>query len=132
MITNPSAAADQRVPHTPCRWRLGRTHPRRLGTAVRCGPAGRAYVRWAARPVRLRREPRRPGNSGSDGLVTRGRPIYGPVGTCDIDADLEPGYLVVPRADSAINAALHAIGIRADPGLDEYAAVGLTRQPNDR
>jgi len=54
-------------------------------------------------------------------------PIYGPVGTCDLEIDREPGYLVVPHADSAINAALRAIGIEADSGLDEYATVGLTR-----
>jgi len=54
------------------------------------------------------------------------QPIYGPVGTCDLEIDREPGYLVVPRADNAINAGLRAIGIRAEPGLDEYGTVGLT------
>lgn len=49
------------------------------------------------------------------------------VGTCDLEVDREPGYLVVPRADSAINAALQAVGAHAEPGLDEYATVGLTR-----
>jgi hypothetical protein len=33
-----------------------------------------------------------------------GRLLYGPSGTCDIEADLEPGYHLVPRCDGAVNA----------------------------
>ena len=57
----------------------------------------------------------------------RGKLFYGPAGTCDCDADLEPGYHVAPRRDSAINVGLRAMGVQAAPGLDEYETVGLTR-----
>lgn len=56
-----------------------------------------------------------------------GRLLYGPSGTCDIEADLEPGYHLVSRGDSAINAGLRALGVRAGPGRDEYETIGLTR-----
>ena len=51
---------------------------------------------------------------------------YGPAGTCDVPADLAEGYLVAPRADSAINVGLRLMGIHASDGLDEFAAAGLT------
>ena len=41
-----------------------------------------------------------PGTQEAMGWFDR-QPIYGPVGTCDLEIDREPGYLVVPRADSA-------------------------------
>jgi len=56
-----------------------------------------------------------------------GRLAYGPAGTCDLGSDLEPGYRVVDRGDSAINAGLRMMGVQASPGLDEYATVGLGR-----
>jgi hypothetical protein len=56
-----------------------------------------------------------------------GRLFYGPAGTCDLEADREPGYQVVPPGDSAINAGLRAMGVKATPGLDEYETIGLTR-----
>ena len=56
-----------------------------------------------------------------------GKLVYGPAGTGDLEADLEPGYRVVPRSDSAINAGLRMMGVQASPGLDEYATVGLAR-----
>ena len=56
-----------------------------------------------------------------------GRMMYGPSGTCDIEADLEPGYRLVPRSDSAINAGLRLLGAHASPGQDEYETIGLTR-----
>src|SRR5215470_16058163 len=56
-----------------------------------------------------------------------GRLLYGPSGTCDSEADLEPGYHLIPRCDSAINAGLRILGVRASPGQDEYQAIGLTR-----
>lgn len=52
---------------------------------------------------------------------------YGPCGTSDIEADLEPGYRLARREDSAINAGLRALGVRARPGRDEYDTIGLTR-----
>jgi hypothetical protein len=51
---------------------------------------------------------------------------YGPVGTCDVPADLVEGYRVAPRADSAINVGLRLMGIHASDGLDEFAAAGLS------
>jgi hypothetical protein len=55
-----------------------------------------------------------------------GRLSYGPTGTCDLEADREPGYQVVARRDSAINGGLRAMGVHAAPGADEYEAIGLT------
>jgi len=51
---------------------------------------------------------------------------YGPAGTCDLPADLTEGYVVAPRADSAINVGLRLMGIHAAAGLDEFAAAGLS------
>jgi hypothetical protein len=45
-----------------------------------------------------------------------GQVMLGPLGTCDLEADLEPGYRLVPRRDSAINAGLRALGVRAQAG----------------
>lgn len=56
-----------------------------------------------------------------------GEPWYGPCGTSDIEADLEPGYRLARGRDKAINAGLRALGVRALPGQDEYATIGLTR-----
>lgn len=56
-----------------------------------------------------------------------GELVYGPSGTCDLASDLEPGYRVVPRSDSAINAGLRMMGVQASPGRDEYATAGLAR-----
>ena len=56
----------------------------------------------------------------------RGRLIYGPSGTCDIEEDFEPGYHLAPY-DNAVNAGLRAMGVRAAVGTDEYETVGLTR-----
>jgi len=56
-----------------------------------------------------------------------GRLFYGPSGTCDLEADREPGYRVVPLEDSAINHGLRAMGVQAVPGVDEYETIGLTR-----
>jgi hypothetical protein len=56
-----------------------------------------------------------------------GQLAYGPSGTCDLESDREPGYRVVPRRDSAINAGLRMMGVQASPGLDEYASVGLAK-----
>jgi len=56
-----------------------------------------------------------------------GRLVYGPTGTCDLEADREPGYRVVPREDGAINRGLRAIGVQAALGVDEYETIGLTR-----
>jgi hypothetical protein len=55
-----------------------------------------------------------------------GRLLYGPSGSCDIEADLEPGYQLAP-SDDAVNAGLRAIGVQAINGRDEYATVGLER-----
>jgi hypothetical protein len=56
-----------------------------------------------------------------------GRLFYGPTGTCDLEVDREPGYRVVPLEDGAINRGLRAMGVHADPGVDEYQTIGLTR-----
>lgn len=56
-----------------------------------------------------------------------GRLLYGPSGTCDIEADLEPGYHLIPRCDGAVNAGLRVLGVRVSPGQDEYQAIGLAR-----
>jgi hypothetical protein len=56
-----------------------------------------------------------------------GRLWYGPSGTCDIEADLEPGYHLISRFDGAINAGLRRLGVRASGGLDEFETIGLTR-----
>ncbi len=56
-----------------------------------------------------------------------GRLFYGPAGTCDLQADREPGYQVAPHRDSAINGGLRAMGVQAAPGVDEYETIGLTR-----
>jgi hypothetical protein len=55
-----------------------------------------------------------------------GQLLYGPSGTCDVEADLEPGYLLAP-GDNAVNAGLRAIGVHAADGRDEYATVGLDK-----
>jgi hypothetical protein len=55
-----------------------------------------------------------------------GQLLYGPSGTCDIEADFEPGYHLAP-CDDAVNAGLRAIGVHATGGRDEYATVGLDR-----
>lgn len=52
---------------------------------------------------------------------------YGPCGTSDVEADLEPGYRLARREYSAINVGLRALGVRADPGRDEYGTIGLAR-----
>jgi hypothetical protein len=67
-----------------------------------------------------------PGTQEASGWQ-EGRLFYGPAGTCDLEADLEPGYELVAPADAAINAGLRAMGVRAAPGLDEFATIGLTR-----
>ena len=56
-----------------------------------------------------------------------GEPWYGPCGTSDIEADLEPGYRLGRGRDSAVNAGLRALGVRAAPGHDEYETIGLAR-----
>ncbi len=56
----------------------------------------------------------------------RGRLLYGPSGTCDIEADLEPGYHLA-TAENAVNVGLRAIGVRAADGSDEFDTVGLGR-----
>ena len=56
-----------------------------------------------------------------------GQLVSGPSGTCACDRDREEGYRVVGRADSAINAGLRMMGVRAAGGLDEYATAGLDR-----
>jgi hypothetical protein len=56
-----------------------------------------------------------------------GRLFYGPTGTCDLEADREPGYQVAPHRDSAVNGGLRAMGVPAAPGIDEYETIGLTR-----
>jgi hypothetical protein len=53
--------------------------------------------------------------------------FYGPIGTCDLEADREPGYQVASREDMAINSGLRAMGVQAAPGVDEFETVGLTR-----
>jgi hypothetical protein len=40
-----------------------------------------------------------------------GRLLYGPARNCDLEADREPGYQVVPPRNSAINAGLRAMGV---------------------
>jgi hypothetical protein len=57
----------------------------------------------------------------------QGRLFYGPTGTCELEADREPGYRVVPLADMAINGGLRAMGVQAVPGVDEFETIGLTR-----
>jgi len=56
----------------------------------------------------------------------QGQLLYGPSGTCDIEADLEPGYQLA-LGDDAVNAGLRALGVRAIDGRDEYATVGLDK-----
>lgn len=56
-----------------------------------------------------------------------GEPWYGPCGTSDTEANLEPGYRLARGRDSAVNAGLRALGVRALPGQDEYATIGLDR-----
>jgi hypothetical protein len=56
-----------------------------------------------------------------------GRLWYGPSGTCDIEADLEPGYHLISRFDGAINAGLRALGVKASNSQDEFETIGLTR-----
>jgi hypothetical protein len=56
-----------------------------------------------------------------------GRLFFGPIGTCDLEVDREPGYQVATRRDGAVNRGLRAIGVHAAPGTDEYESVGLTR-----
>ena len=56
----------------------------------------------------------------------RSRLLYGPSGTCDIEADLEPGYHLA-TTDNAVNVGLRAIGVRAADGIDEFDTVGLGR-----
>jgi hypothetical protein len=56
-----------------------------------------------------------------------GRLFYGPTGTCDLEADREPGYRVVPPEDMAINGGLSAMGVQAAPSVDEFETIGLTR-----
>jgi hypothetical protein len=57
----------------------------------------------------------------------QGRLFYGPTGTCDLEADREPGYQIAPPRDSAINGGLRAMGVQAPPGVGEYETIGLTR-----
>ncbi len=57
---------------------------------------------------------------------SRGRLIYGPSGTCDVEEDFAPGYHLAP-CDSAVDAGLRAMGVRVAAGTDEYETVGLTR-----
>ena len=56
----------------------------------------------------------------------RSRLLYGPSGTCDLEADLEPGYHLA-TADNAVNVGLRAIGVVAADGSDEFDTVGLGR-----
>ena len=57
---------------------------------------------------------------------TDGKLLYGPSGTCDIEADLQPGYHLAHDRDNAVNAGLRAIGVHANEGQDEYETMGLT------
>ena len=52
--------------------------------------------------------------------------LYGPTGTCDLEADLEPGYHLAPGCDP-VNAGLRAIGVHDAGNRDEYATVGLDK-----
>src|SRR5258708_4884127 len=40
-----------------------------------------------------------------------GKLWYGPSGTCDVEADLEPGYHLVWRWDGAVNVGLRGLGV---------------------
>ncbi len=55
------------------------------------------------------------------------RALARPRGTSDTEADLEPGYRLASGRDSAVNAGLRALGVRAAPGQDEYETIGLAR-----
>lgn len=56
-----------------------------------------------------------------------GESWFGPYGTSDTEADLEPGYRLARGRDSAISTGLRALGVRVRPGQDEYETIGLTR-----
>jgi hypothetical protein len=58
---------------------------------------------------------------------TDGQLLFGPAGTCEIDADLEPGYRIALGRDDAVNSGLRAIGVHVGDEHDEYAAAGLTK-----
>ena len=56
-----------------------------------------------------------------------GQLLFGPAGTCETDADLQPGYRIALGRDDAVNSGLRAIGVHAGDEHDEYAAAGLTK-----
>jgi hypothetical protein len=68
------------------------------------------------------------GGAGTQEAIAwhEGRLLYGPSGTCDIGAELEPGYHLA-AGDDAVNAGLRAIGVQRKNGRDEYATVGLEK-----
>jgi hypothetical protein len=56
----------------------------------------------------------------------KGRLLYGPSGTCDIEQEFERGCHLAP-GDNAVKAGLRAIGVRATDGRDEYETVGMDK-----
>jgi hypothetical protein len=63
-----------------------------------------------------------PARSGANG-----EPWYGPCGTSEVGADLEPGYRLAGVARARFNTGLRALGVRAVSGQDEYETIGLAR-----
>ncbi len=62
-----------------------------------------------------------------------GKLWYGPSGTCDVEADLEPGYHLVWRWDGAVNVGLRGLGVARAAGLTvdkQTKPIGDEPRPN--
>src|SRR5215469_2207308 len=84
-----------------------------LGPSIGCAQDASLVARLAAgRPsAGVARQRSRAGEGMQEAIGWQdGRPWYGPSGTCDIEADVEPGYHLISRVDGAINAGLRALG----------------------
>jgi hypothetical protein len=56
----------------------------------------------------------------------RGELHLGPLFTCDVEADVEDGFIWTPDPrESAVNVALRELGVDRGTAVDEYAALGL-------
>jgi hypothetical protein len=72
------------------------------------------------------------GDAMSGAAIWReGRVVWGPHFTCNIEVDAQDPYVWAPDMnESAVNRALHELGVEPGREIDEYAALGLHLKRN--
>jgi hypothetical protein len=110
---DPSATGDDRI---PTEWMLQQP----VAALARSLSADRAVVYICSETFA--------GEGTKEAIAWRfGKLLYGPVGTVDIENDLEFGYHLAWGHNDAVNSGLRAIGVHAAADDDEYGTIGLER-----